>query len=66
MMKELILIRAELLKWEEELIGFKSITLGQSHIMNSEIKELEIELGAVRTFIAKIDKVIKNKRTQAV
>jgi len=64
---QLTILKAELLKWEADLIGFKNMISSQAHLMDSEIRQIEVELGAVKTFIAKIDKAIKyQKITQAV
>ena len=52
-MTQLTILKAELLKWEADLIGFKNTISSQAHIMDSEIRQIEVELGAVRTFIAK-------------
>ena len=62
---QLTILKAELLKWEVDLIGFKNMISSQAHIMDSEIRQIEVEL--YKNFIAKIDKAIKyQKITQVV
>ena len=66
-MTMLKVLRIAVKKWEAELIGFKKIVANQQHQMDSETKELDIELSAVRSFIKLIDKYIKlEQERQAV
>tara|TARA_R100000353_G_scaffold167858_1_gene130116 strand:+ start:312 stop:506 length:195 start_codon:yes stop_codon:yes gene_type:complete len=55
-------LRVAVKKWEAELIGFRKIVASQAHQMDSETKELDVELSAVKSFIKLIDKFIKQEQ----
>ena len=53
-MTQLTILKAELLKWEADLIGFKNTISSQAHIMDSEIREIEVELVPQGTLVERI------------
>ena len=58
-MTMLKVLRIAVKKWEAELIGFKKIVANHTHQMDSETKEIEIELSSIKSFIKLIDKYIE-------
>ena len=66
-MTMLKVLRIAVKKWEAELIGFKYEIKNKTHQMDSETKELDIELGAIKSFVTLIDEYIElEQKRQAV